>query len=199
MAFQISSLLLYSIALSISISAIGVIVIVPLFVSAEASTIGVPNLSDRNPFGNGIPEIVMDVGDKSYYGELRNYIWEGGDVNYNLPANEPPRSNITTILPNKTATLEKGSQVMFSIKDNPASEAQPDSLSITAYSADDGAPIKVLNVSSNKKDAFGIDLEEGRYILLAIATWLPNEGNYLTTEGYVSYAFRVNVTNVPNM
>ncbi len=87
MAFQLSSLLLYSLALSISISAIGVLVIVPLFVSAEASTIGVPNLSDRNPFGNGIPEIVMDVGDKSYYGELRNYIWESGDVNYNLPAN----------------------------------------------------------------------------------------------------------------
>ncbi len=196
MAFRLSSLLLYSMALSISIYAIGVLVIVPLFVSAEASTIGVPNLSDRNPFGNGIPEIVMDVGDKAYYGELRNYIWESGDVNYNLPAVEPPRSNITTILPNKTATLEKGSQVMFSIKDNPTPEAQPDSLSITAYSADDGTPIKVLNVSSNKKDTFDIDLDEGRYILLAIATWLPNEGNFLTTEGYVSYAFRVNVTNV---
>jgi len=199
MAFRLSSLLLYSIVLSISISAIGVLVIVPLFVSAEASTIGVPNLSDKNPFKNGIPEIVMDVGEKSYYGELRNYIWESGDVNDNLPAIEPPRSNITTILPNKTATLEKGAQVMFSIKDNPVPEAQPDSLSITAYSADDGAPIKVLNVSSNKKDTFDIDLDEGRCILLAIATWLPNEGNFLTTEGYVSYAFRINVTYVQNM
>ena len=198
MAVQVSSLLLYSTALSISISAIGILVIAPLFVSAEASTIGVPNLSDRNPFGNGIPKIVMDVGDKAYYGELRNYVWESGDVNYNLPAVEHPRSNITTILPNKTATLEKGSQVLFSIKDNPAAEAQPDSLSITAYSADDDAPIKVLNVSSNKKDAFDIDLEEGRYILLATATWLPNEGNYLTVEGYVSYAFRINVTDMQN-
>ncbi len=198
MAFRLSSLLLYSMALSISIYAIGVLVIVPLFVSAEASTIGVPNLSDRNPFGNGIPEIVMGEGDKSYYGELRNYIWEGGDVNDDLPAVEPPRSNITAILPNKTATLEKGSQVMFSIKDNPVPEAQPDSLSVTAYSAEDGAPIKVLNVSSNKTDTFDIDLDEGKYILLAIATWLPNEGNFLTTEGYVSYAFRINVTSVQN-
>jgi len=74
MAFRLSSLLLYSIVLSISISAIGVLVIVPLFVSAEASTIGVPNLSDKNPFKNGIAEIVMDVGEKSYYWELRNYI-----------------------------------------------------------------------------------------------------------------------------
>ena len=199
MAFQLSSLLLYSIALSISISAIGVLVIVPLFVSAEASTIGIPNLSDRNPFGNGIPKIVMDVGDKEYFGELRNYIWESGDVIDNFPAVEPPRSNITTILPYKTATLEKGSQVMFSIKDNPAPEAQPDSLSVTAYSADDGTPIKVLNVSSNKEDTFDIDLEEGKYILLAIATWLPNEGNYLTVEGYASYAFRINVTDTQNI
>ncbi len=181
MAFRLSSLLLYSMALSISNSAIGILVIVPLFVSAEASTIGVPILSYKNPFKDGIPEIVMDVGGKSYYGELRDYICERGDVNDNLSAIEPHRSNITPILPNKTATLEKGSQVMFSIKDNPIPEVQPDSLSITTYSADDGTPIKFLNVSSNKKNTFDIDLDEGRYILLSIATWFPNEWNYLTT------------------
>lgn len=196
MASRISSLLLYSIALLISISAISVLVIVPLFVSTEATTIGNPNLSDKNPFGNGMPEIVMDLGGESYYGELRYFVWERGEANHNFPANEPPRSNITTILPNKTATLEKGSQVMFSVKDNPVPEAQPDSLSVTAYTTDDGAPIKVLSVSNNKTDTFDIDLDKGKYILLATATWFPDEGNYLATGGYVSYAFRINVTNM---
>ncbi len=187
-----SSTIFHSTILSVSVTATIVLIVLPYLGFTESVLVGEPNLSVKNPFGGGPPEIIMNLDDKAYPGELRNFVWNGGDVNDNFPVNEPPRNNITAIIPNNTATIEKGSQVRFAVKDNPSPEVQPDSLSVTAYTLE-GYPSKVLNVSSNKADTFNVELDEGKYILLAVATWLPNEENYLTTEGYVSYAYRIDV------
>jgi hypothetical protein len=57
-----------------------------------------------------------------------------------------------------------------------------------------GTAYKVLSLDGeDKMDIFTIDADKGKYLLLATATWLPNPDNYLTTSGYVSYIFRVNV------
>ena len=182
---------------SLLISFFTTVVLITLLASletTEAIFVGEPNLSPKNPFGGGPPEIIMTLDGKTYPGELRNFIWNSGDVNDNLPAIEPTRSNITAIVPNNTVTIEKGSQVKFAIKDNPAPEVQPDSLSVTAYTLN-GNPYKVIDVSNNKTDTFDVDLNEGKYILLAVATWLPNEGTYQTIEGIVSRTYSINVTD----
>ncbi len=57
-----------------------------------------------------------------------------------------------------------------------------------------GTAVGVLSVEDNSKNSiFDVDLKEWRYLILAVATWLPNPDNYLTTSGYVSYVFRVAV------
>lgn len=194
MIYRTSNSTIYSIALLISVSAIIVLNIMPSLGVTEAIVVGEPNPSVRNPFGGKTPEIIMTLDGKAYPGQLRNFIWNSGNVNDNFPVIEPPRDNITAIIPNNTATTEKGSQVKFAIKGNPAPEVQPDSLSVTAYTLD-GHPSKVLDVSNNKTDTFDIELDKGKYILLALATWLPNEDNYLRTEGYVSYTYRIDVVD----
>ena len=192
MIYRTSNSVFYSIALLISVSTIIVLNTMPSLGVTEAIVVGEPNLSVRNPFGGKTPEMIMTLDGKAYSGELRSFIWNSGNVNDNFPVIEQPRDNITAIIPNNTATTEKGSQVKFSIKGNPDTEAQPDSLSVTAYTLD-GYPSKVLDVSNNKTDTFDIELDKGKYILLALATWLPNEDNYLRTEGYVSYTYRIDV------
>ncbi len=195
MIYRISSPVFYPTTLSISVfSTIVLIILLPFFGTAEAIFVGEPNLSAKNPFGGGPPEIIMTLDGKAYPGELRNFVWNSGDVDDNLPVIEPPRDNITAIVPNITVTIEKGSQIKFSVKDNPAPEVQPDSLSVTAYTLDD-YPVKILGMSNDKTDTFNVDLDEGRYILLAVATWLPNEGNYQTIEGLVSRTYSINVTD----
>ena len=102
---------------------------------------------------------------------------------------------ITSTLPNQTITVEKGSTIRFTIKGNAPPEAQSDSLSVNAYTIN-GKPAKVLKVADElQKTSFVVDLQEGReYILMAIATWLPEEDTE-NISGYVSYSYRVNVIN----
>ena len=66
---------------------------------------------------------------------------------------------------------------------------------MTAYT-EKGNPVKVLKVNedkSKKETSFIIDLNEGKYILMAVATWL-SEGSKEVITGYVAYSYRVNVT-----
>ena len=102
---------------------------------------------------------------------------------------------VISTIPNDSITVKNGSIVKFSIKGNAPPEAQSDSLSVNAYTIN-GKPAKVLKVADeSQKTSFVVDLQEGReYILMAIATWLPEENNE-NIGGYVSYSYRVNVIN----
>jgi hypothetical protein len=118
-------------------------------------------------------------------------------VNDNIPVIQAPRTNLTESLfssSDRAISISKGSDVAFMVKENPAPEAQPDTISVNAYTLS-GQPVKVLSASENKRDTFRNDLPSGEYILMAIATWLPGPSRYLNVEGYVSYVFKVNVIN----
>jgi len=169
----------------------------PFLTQVQASLIRELSDSARNPFGagGGPPEIVMINNNTQYPGELRNYIWREGDVNDNTPVIEAPRSRLNESLfssNNITIPINKDSEVTFLVKENPAPEAQPDVISVSAYTLA-GQTVKVLAVSENKRDTFRIDLSSDQYILLAVATWLPNFNQYLNVEGYVTYIFKVSI------
>lgn len=132
-----------------------------------------------------------------YMGDLRNYIWRAGDVNENTPVIQAPRIILTASFlssNDRTISINKGSDLTFVVKGNPAPEAQPDAISLNVYTLS-GQPVKVLAVSENKRDTFRIELPSGEYILMAIATWLPDSNRSLNTEGYVTYVFKVIVIN----
>jgi len=66
---------------------------------------------------------------------------------------------------------------------------------VTAYDTS-GTALKLLSLAQDdKSDSFIVDLENGGYILLATAIWLPDEGDagYLTIGGSVVYAYKINV------
>jgi hypothetical protein len=169
----------------------------PYFIQVQGSLIWEPSDSGRNPFGqeSGPPEIIMINNDTQYSGELRNYIWREGDVNDNIPIIEAPRNRLNSSLFSSndiTIPINKDSEITFMVKENPSPEAQPDAISVNAYTLA-GQPIKVLAVSENKGNTFRIDLPSGQYILLAVATWLPDINQYPNVEGYVTYIFNVSI------
>jgi hypothetical protein len=160
-----------------------------------ALQVGEPNPEPRNPFSfsDGAPSISMKYGNDTYTGELRSAAFSYGDVNNNLESFENNSSDITSIIPDRTLNISQGKQIQLLISGNPTPENQPNTLSATAYHTN-GTQVKVLTIAEDgKKDNFIIDLERGQYLILSVATWLPTSDNYLTSSGYISYVFRVNV------
>lgn len=159
----------------------------PSIVSTNATT---------NPFGEayeGPPEIVMIYNNTEYQGALDSYSFGKTNTLRNLPMFN---DTITSTLPTKAILVEGGSTVSFAIKGNAPPEAQSDTLAVNAYTIN-GKPVKVINVASDdesQKTHFAVDLEDKgkEYILMAIATWLPEE-NTENISGYVSYSFRINM------
>ncbi len=49
-----------------------------------------------------------------------------------------------------------------------------------------------MKINKKKETSFIIDMNEGDYILMAVATQLPDENDERIT-GYVAYSYRVNV------
>ena len=138
----------------------------------------------------------MEYNNKEYDGVLRTYVFEHVDVDPNVQTTpQGPGPNITAILPEQTVNVTKGSSVRFTIEGNTQPTIQPDSLSVTAYDSN-GDAIKLLTlVSDDKSDSFKVDLNNGEYILLATAVWLPREdvARYLTSGGSIVYAYKINV------
>jgi hypothetical protein len=102
---------------------------------------------------------------------------------------------ITSTVPIKSVDIEKGSTVSFAIKGNAPPEAESDSLAVNVYTIE-GKPVKVLKVADElSKTPFTVDLDEGReYILMAIATWFPDDdGAEENIEKITGYSYRVNV------
>lgn len=158
--------------------------------------VGEPVPMPNNPFSSteGTPEIILKYNNSIYQGELRSAVFSSGDVNDNMPSFEDEASSITAIIPEQIINITQNEQIQLLIDENPQPELQPNSLSSTLYHTN-GTVSKVLSLKEDAKlDTFVVDVNKGEYLLLTVSTWLPNPDNYLTTSGYVSYVFRVNVS-----
>lgn len=160
-----------------------------------ALQVGEPDPFPRNPFSNneGAPTISIKYDNNTYYGELRSAAFSYGDVDNSLEFFGNNSSNITSIIPDQIINISQDKQIQLLIRGNPTPENQPNTLSSTAYYLN-GTQVKVLSISEDgKRDTFNIDFDKGQYLILAVATWLPNSDNYLKSSGYISYVFRVNI------
>ena len=146
-----------------------------------------------NPFGaayEGPPRIILIYNNTEYYGVLDSYSFEKAETIKQLPLFN---DKVTSTIPNNSITVKNGSIVKFAIKGNAPPEAQSDSLSVNAYTIN-GKPVKVLKVADqSQKTSFVVDLQGGReYILMAVATWLPEEDTEKII-GYCSYSYKIKV------
>ena len=102
---------------------------------------------------------------------------------------DPSLLNVTSVSTDEIV-LQSGSTADFEIRESPEPLGEPESLSVTAFTGT-GSPVKVLSVHEDSlAGEFALDLQQGRYILIATATWtaeLPEE----TVNGYVVYGYRV--------
>jgi hypothetical protein len=85
--------------------------------------------------------------------------------------------------------IKKDSCVQFLITGSPKL-LPPSSLAVTAYYDINGTAAEVLDASDNDNTRFRMNLNSGKYILVARATWLPENED---VTGYVIYKFVVNV------
>lgn len=174
---------------------VGTISIHYIAMVSHAHQLGSPVTSNTptNPFGEvyeGPPQIVMIHNNTEYAGALDSYSFSTAKSIGGIPVFNDA---INSTIPNQTVTVEKDSVLRFAIKGNAPPEAQSDSLAVNAYTIN-GNPVKVLEVAKeSQKTTFVVDLPEGtEYILMAIATWFPQE-NAERITGYVSYSYRLTV------
>ncbi len=167
------------------------------FIMSEAQRPGSSTATDtpHNPFGGAYespPRIVMIYNNTEYSGVLDSYSFRVSDTLGDIPVFN---DTVTSTIPDQAITVENGSVVRFVIKGNAPPEAQSDGLAVNAYTIE-GKPVKVLKlVDESQKASFVVDLNEKRdYILMAFATWLPQEDTE-NISGYVSYSYKINVTS----
>lgn len=132
------------------------------------------------------PKIIMVYNGKGYdTGNLFSSKYREGTSFSQL---QIPREKITSYLPNYTMTIINGSCLGFIVQNDPLHT--PSSLSVNAYD-EQGHALKVLSlIRYSKSIFFNVDLNEGKYILLTVATWLP------TTEKVTGYEECVFVVDV---
>jgi hypothetical protein len=187
------------------------IIMLPVVSLAQVNSIPI------NPFETrGVPpQIVMEYEGKEYPGKLVRYITNISTSNSTggssqslgggtLTSASP--DNITSPLPAQIIPLKKNSSINFIIKgnnNNTPTKAQPNTMSVTAYNIK-GMPVKLLNTTQQvgAKNIVVVNLDKGQYILLSVATWLPQKGsdnnnnkNTNTIIGFVSYSYRINVVS----
>lgn len=163
-------------------------------IAGAVINVGDPDPRQINPYTKyeGTPKILIKSDNDTYQGALRVFNIVTGDVNDNMPSIDSD-TNISSILPEKAINVTQNEQIQLLIRGNQLPELQPNSLSATVYFTN-GTALKILTLAEDdKKDKFIVDIPEGMYYLLAAATWLPNPDNYVTTSGYVTYTFRLNV------
>jgi hypothetical protein len=156
--------------------------------------VGDPTLRPSAPYTKyeGVPQILIKNDNNTYQGALRVFNIQTGDVNNNMPSIDSD-ANISSVLPEKAINISQNEQIQLLIRGNPMPELQPNTLSATVY-FNNGTGFKILTLAEDdKKDTFVVDVPKGNYFILATATWLPNPDDYLTTSGYVTYTFRLNV------
>lgn len=182
---------------AIGIAAFAVIAIV-LF---SGFSIGTLTGTDSNPFGPAEPpEIILINEGVRHEGQLIGYTFSQRFESFQ----ELPDIDIRNITAISTDTnivsVNVGSQIQFAVEGNPPSEAQLDSLSVTAYT-EEGKPVAVLDMlrGDNSTEnspilSFSVNkLQPGmQYILLSTATWLDYPDSSAIT-GYVYYIHRISV------
>jgi len=94
-------------------------------------------------------------------------------------------------------TVQKGSVINFVVKGNSSNNnlnTTPSSLSIQVYNIKEKG-IGLLNtVERSKTSKFVVNLDKGKqYILLSVATWIPQKANIGTINAFVYYSYRINV------
>jgi len=128
----------------------------------------------------------MNYAGIEYPGDLSEAKYRAG---INFPELHIRPQNITVNLPSNIVHIQKGSCIQFQIKGTPKL-LPPSSLAVSAYYAVNGSAAKVLNATDYDNSTFRMNLNNGNYILLATATWLPGSED---VTGYVIYKFVVNV------
>jgi hypothetical protein len=99
-----------------------------------------------------------------------------------------PAKKVTVLLPADVVNIKKGSSVQFFAKGNPPI-LPPTSLSIDAYTSQ-GKAVSVLNTTKSTSSTVALNLNEGKYILLATATWIPGSED---VTGYTIFSYMINI------
>lgn len=131
------------------------------------------------------PRIVMVYNGIQHPGVLVSYKYRHG---YTFGQLDIPAEKVRALLPSDVVNIKKGSFVQFFAKGDPAI-LPPSSLSIDAYTSQ-GKAAGVLNITKSTTSTFALNLNEGKYILLAVATWLPRSED---VTGYTIFSYMVNV------
>lgn len=92
---------------------------------------------------------------------------------------------------------QNGSKVKFTISNSPA-QLPPESLSVTAYTLNPTKAVKVLEVDEQdpSNTSFRINLEKGKYLLLATSTWIASstgDERNNNISGYAIYAWSTEI------
>jgi hypothetical protein len=131
------------------------------------------------------PRIVMAYSGIQHPGVLVSYKYRHG---YTFGQLDIPAEKVTALLPSDVVNIKKGSFVRFFAKGDPAI-LPPSSLSIDAYTSQ-GKAVGVLNVTKSESTTFALNLNEGKYMLLAVATWIPRSED---VTGYTVFSYMINV------
>jgi hypothetical protein len=180
---------------AIAIGAFAIIAIILFSGFSRDSFTGIAS----NPEPAEPPEIVLINDGVRYKGQLIGYTFSQRFESFQeLP--EIDTKNITAISINNIVSVDRGSQIQFAVEGNPPSEAQFDSLSVTAYT-EEGRPVAVLDMLSGSNStedprvlSFSVNkLQPGmQYVLLSTATWLDYQNSPAIT-GYVYYIHRISI------
>ena len=159
-----------------------------VFVKTIASPISSNSTNKYIPFTTNLtlpPRIVMVYDGIQHSGVLVSYKYRHG---YTFGQLDIPAQKVTALLPSDVVSIRKDSLVQFFAKGNPLI-LPPSSLSIDAYNSQ-GKAVGVLNTTKATGSTFALNLNEGKYILLAVATWLPRSED---VTGYAIFSYMVNV------
>jgi hypothetical protein len=182
--------------------------------SSSSSDDSIITHSLSNPQAVLPPRIVMNYSNVEYQGFLLTYKYRDAESFGQL---SPPTKILSiinettdefavatrtaeeimkeTIFSPNNITIKNSSEIQFIIKNSPPI-LQPDSISITAYiPPPDLKAVKVLDVTTDaSKSEFEFKLDnKGEYLILATATWLPDDDINRDEIGYAFYSWIVKV------
>jgi hypothetical protein len=159
-----------------------------VFVKTIASPISSNSTNKYTPFTTNLtlpPRILMVYNGIQHPGVLVSYKYRHG---YTFGQLDIPAEKVTALLPSDVVNIKKGSFVRFFAKGDPTI-LPPSSLSIDAYTSQ-GKAVSVLNATKSESTTFALNLNEGKYILLAVATWIPRSED---VTGYTVFTYMINV------
>jgi hypothetical protein len=133
------------------------------------------------------PRIVMVYNGTQHPGVLVSYKYRHG---YTFGQLDIPAKKATALLPSDVVDIKKGSSIQFFAKGNPAI-LPPSSLSVDAYTSQ-GKAVSVLNTTKGTNSNVALNLAQGKYILLATATWIPGSED---VTGYAIFSYMINIVS----